>query len=305
MPPSLQPERRELTTVVRRSPDRTTAAFGSMISNVVRLDQPDDCFLRGNCAVKMKCFIMCMVMASLMIGCVRASRVDDLEQQCRRLQYEVDKMKKEKDKGRGEYAEANAALDSVRSEMQALRGEQEQIAFRLDSHIKEYKSWRQAQEGPSSPAEPSGDGSPAEGPRAGAPVSGQDAGASTEPPADEDTLYDTGRQRLNAADYSGARAAFEKMVQLYPKSEQCDNALFWIGETYYREKNFEKAILEYQKIIDKYPKGNKFPAALLKQGLAFKEIRDDVNARLRLKQVIRDFPDSEEAKLAGQRLKEL
>ncbi|MEW6079698.1 MAG: tol-pal system protein YbgF [Thermodesulfobacteriota bacterium] len=246
----------------------------------------------------------CMVAACLMTGCVSASRVDDLEQQCRRLQYEVDKSKKEKDKGRSEYAEVNAGLNSLRSEVQALRGEQEQTAFRLDSHIKEYQSWRQAKEPPSAPATTGPDGAPVVTGDAGS-APGSDAGAPPEAAVDEETLYDTGRQRLNAADYDGARAAFGKMVQLYPKSEQCDNALFWIGETYYREKNFEKAILEYQKIIDKYPKGNKFPAALLKQGLAFKEIRDDVNARLRLKQVVRDFPNSEEAKLAAQRLKEL
>jgi tol-pal system protein YbgF len=94
------------------------------------------------------------------------------------------------------------------------------------------------------------------------------------------------------------------MITLYPKSDQCDNAYFWIGETYYREKSYEKAILEYQKIIDKYPNANKLPGALLKQGLAFKEIKDDINARLLLKQVISDFPDSEEAKIAGKQLKE-
>ena len=54
------------------------------------------------------------------------------------------------------------------------------------------------------------------------------------------------------------------MIQNHPKSSNADNAQFWIGETYYKEKWYEKAILEYQKVIEKYPSGNKAPAALLK-----------------------------------------
>ncbi|MFQ5486070.1 MAG: tetratricopeptide repeat protein, partial [Desulfobacterales bacterium] len=83
-----------------------------------------------------------------------------------------------------------------------------------------------------------------------------------------------------------------------------DNAQFWIGDTYYREKWFEKAILEYQKVIENYPKGNKVPASLLKQGFAFFNIGDKANARLILKELIKKYPQSNETKIAIKKLKE-
>jgi TolA-binding protein len=75
-----------------------------------------------------------------------------------------------------------------------------------------------------------------------------------------------------------------------------------VGETYYREKWFEKAILEYQKVVEKYPTGNKLPAALLKQGFAFSNLGDNANARLILESLIQKYPDSNEAGIAAKKL---
>ena len=82
------------------------------------------------------------------------------------------------------------------------------------------------------------------------------------------------------------------------------NAQFWLGETYYREQWYEKAILEYQKVIENYPDGNKIEASLLKQGLAFFNLGDKANARLILQELIRKHPKSNEAQIARQKVKE-
>ena len=90
-----------------------------------------------------------------------------------------------------------------------------------------------------------------------------------------------------------------------PTSSNADNAQFWIGETYYNEQWFEKAILEYQTVIEQYPKGNKVPAAMLKQGLAFLKLGDQSNARLVLKRLIQYYPKSNEASIATAKLKDI
>ena len=95
------------------------------------------------------------------------------------------------------------------------------------------------------------------------------------------------------------------LIQRFPKSERADNSQFWIGEIYYREKWYEKAILEYQKVIEKYPKGNKVPASLLKQGFAFSNLGDKSNSRLILEELIKKYPNSNEAKIAKDKVKEL
>ncbi|NQT70210.1 MAG: tol-pal system protein YbgF [Desulfobacteraceae bacterium] len=120
-----------------------------------------------------------------------------------------------------------------------------------------------------------------------------------------DKIYKSAKQAFAQSDFETAREEFQQLLQLYPQSPQADNAQFWLGETYYREKWYEKAILEYQKVIEKYPKGNKVPASLLKQGLAFFSLGDKANTRLILTELVKKYPKSNEAKIAKQKLKKL
>ncbi len=139
------------------------------------------------------------------------------------------------------------------------------------------------------------------------------AGPAASKPADlptavtltDQALYDLARKAFDAGKLEEARQVFEDLLRKHPQSKHADNAQFWIGETYYREKWFEKAILEYQKVIEKFPKGNKVPASRLKQGLAFSNLGDKTNARLILRELIKRHPQSNEAKIAGKKLKKL
>jgi tol-pal system protein YbgF len=119
----------------------------------------------------------------------------------------------------------------------------------------------------------------------------------------EDGIYRLAKKAFDQDNLETAREGFQKIIKEYPKSRHADNAQFWIGEIYYREKWYEKAILEYQKVIEKYPKGNKVQSSLLKQGFAFYNIGDKANARLILKELIKKHPKSNEAKVAKQKLK--
>jgi tol-pal system protein YbgF len=137
------------------------------------------------------------------------------------------------------------------------------------------------------------------------PVSGTTSGKQSKHKLSEDDRYRAAKQAYDNGDFNAAREGFQKFIKDYPKSVNADNAQFWIGETYYREKWYEKAILEYQKVIEKYPKGNKITASLLKQGFAFLNLGDKVNARLILSELIKKYPKSNEAKIAERKLKGL
>lgn len=115
-------------------------------------------------------------------------------------------------------------------------------------------------------------------------------------------LYKDAYETFQRGELDGARGKFEAFLKQYPNMELSDNAQFWIGETYYLQKDFEKAILEYEKAISKYPEGDKIPAALLKQGLAFLELGDKINARNLLKRVMDRYPQTEQAEIAKKRL---
>ncbi|GAB6095143.1 tol-pal system protein YbgF [Desulfatiferula olefinivorans] len=118
----------------------------------------------------------------------------------------------------------------------------------------------------------------------------------------ETQLYDEGQSALDKDDFQRARDAFGRLLRDFPKSSHADNAQFWIGESYYREKWYQKAILEYQKVIENYPGGNKVAGAYLKQGLSFFELGEAENARLILNELLKKFPKSGEAGLAKKKL---
>jgi tol-pal system protein YbgF len=118
-------------------------------------------------------------------------------------------------------------------------------------------------------------------------------------------LYTAAKRTYDKGQMGKARRQFEQFLKTYPKSKNADNAQFWIGESYYREKWYEKAILEYQTVIEKYPKGNKVAAAMLKQGMAFLKLGDKTNAGLVWKELEKRFPGSHEAKIAAEKLKKL
>ncbi|MBI5592721.1 MAG: tol-pal system protein YbgF [Deltaproteobacteria bacterium] len=127
------------------------------------------------------------------------------------------------------------------------------------------------------------------------------------PPAkemSENELYAKAKQDFDAKDLETARAGFQEFLKRYPKSAIAGSAQFWVGEIYYQQKWYEKAILEYQKVIENYPKGDKVQFALLKQGLSFYNLGDKSNARLILKELINKYPSSNEAKIAKRKLEE-
>jgi len=121
-------------------------------------------------------------------------------------------------------------------------------------------------------------------------------------PDSEPELYKHAKSLLDQGKTEQARGEFERFLSLFPDSENADNARFWVAESYYRDKWYEKAILEYQAVIENYPKGNKLPAALLKQGYAFEKLGETANSRLILKELIKKFPDTSEAKIARKKI---
>lgn len=117
-------------------------------------------------------------------------------------------------------------------------------------------------------------------------------------------LYMAAYELYKAGKMKDAREAFAAMLNDYPKNEYSDNARFWIAESYYKEDDYEEAILAYEDLIKKNAESEKIPAAMLKQGLAFYALKDPKTGKLILERLIERFPDSEEAKSAKKKLKE-
>jgi tol-pal system protein YbgF len=116
-------------------------------------------------------------------------------------------------------------------------------------------------------------------------------------------LYQQGLDAMKAGEPGKARELFTKFLEQNPKHKLAANAHYWLGETYYSEKNYEQAILEFQEVIKNFPEKDKVPAAMLKQGMAFKEMGDSKSSAYVYKKLVEEFPKSEEAKTAREKLR--
>ena len=122
---------------------------------------------------------------------------------------------------------------------------------------------------------------------------------------DKDSLYASAYKTFKEGNYDKARTEFKNFLNQYPNTEYSDHAQFWIGECYYFEKKFEEAILEYDKVVKNYPKGSKVSSALLKEGFAFLMLGDKTSARAVLQQVINNYPNTSQERMARAKLNEI
>ncbi|MEI7788032.1 MAG: tol-pal system protein YbgF [Chlorobiaceae bacterium] len=120
---------------------------------------------------------------------------------------------------------------------------------------------------------------------------------------DDAALLKEGLERLGKHGLESARESFSALLKTYPKSNLLDQAQFFLAESYFSEKWYEKAILEYQVVIAKYTKSSMRPAAIFKQAVSFEKIGDTVNAKARFKTLVNVYPKSPEAALARKKMK--
>jgi len=78
-----------------------------------------------------------------------------------------------------------------------------------------------------------------------------------------------------------------------------------IGECYFSQKKFDKAIEQFDDLIVTYPLSDKIAAAYWKKGLSFIELKKKDEAIATLTLLVSKYPLEEEAKSAQQKIKEL
>lgn len=116
-------------------------------------------------------------------------------------------------------------------------------------------------------------------------------------------LYDRALKMIREEQkFAEGRELMESFLKRYPQDKLAVNAAYWVGETYYAEKSFEKAILTFEDIIQKHADHPKAASALLKQALAFDATGDKETAKLLFQRVEETFPLSDEAKIAKEKL---
>jgi tol-pal system protein YbgF len=135
---------------------------------------------------------------------------------------------------------------------------------------------------------------PTPAPAPASPASGPTPSRNTE----ADRMFAAALAKLRAGDDGQAALEFTEFVTQYPAHPQAAAAQNYIGDAYYRQREYRQALGEYQKTVDTYTQAAQVSEALLKIGLCQRALGDGARAKTSWEQVIKQFPKSDAARQA-------
>ena len=84
--------------------------------------------------------------------------------------------------------------------------------------------------------------------------------------------YENAIKLLWASKFDEAERELQNLKKIEP-DDLMPNIQYWLGEVYYAQKNFQKAIIAFGEGLEKYPESIKGPDNLLKLGLSFSNLK--------------------------------
>jgi len=125
------------------------------------------------------------------------------------------------------------------------------------------------------------------------------------PDAAAEELYQTSMAALRRGSFATARAGFQELVRAHPRHELASEAQFQIGESYAEAGEVEEALDAYATVLERYADAPKAPTALYRAGVLEMDRGNRNAAREVFSQLTSAYPQSAEAQLAADRLREL
>lgn len=110
---------------------------------------------------------------------------------------------------------------------------------------------------------------------------------------------------IRKGDFEVARVALLDFLGRYPQSGYTSAALFWLGNAQFVGKDYKASMASFQKLLAQDPKYMRVPEALLALANCQLELKDTASARKTLEGLIADYPRSEAADAAKDRLARL
>lgn len=102
-----------------------------------------------------------------------------------------------------------------------------------------------------------------------------------------------------------SRKAFQQVYDSDPSGELADNALYWIGETFFATGDYTTAIKYFRRVTNDYGDQNKAPDAAYKTGVALEKSGDLQLAKQAFEECIKRYPYSTSAASAKQALERI
>jgi len=203
-------------------------------------------------------------------------------------------------------ANSGARLDTMSTQVQGLSDNLEEIKSRLgklNQQLVDLQNSVQSLDAKISGATPA----PATGTATPIASAGSLPSSSSVPAGapSADTLYSNGLRDITSGKYDLARSEFEDYLKYYGETDLASNAQFYLGEIFYKQKQYVDAVAAYDRVLSNYPKSFKLGPARLRKGMALIELGQKTAGVRELREVVKRFPGSDEDRLARAKLKEL
>lgn len=178
-------------------------------------------------------------------------------------------------------------IESLRSELAAVRGQNEQLAKStadiqrlqkdikqgVDERLRKFEPVKVTVEGKEFLVEPA-----------------------------EKSDFEAALTQLRSGEFMTAQNSFSTFIKRYPQSGYYASALFWVGNAQYALRNYRDAVTSFRAVVVADPVHPRAAEALLSTANCQIELKDSKSARKTLEDLIKAYPQSEAASVAKDRI---
>jgi tol-pal system protein YbgF len=174
---------------------------------------------------------------------------------------------------RGEIAKLRGTDEQLTRELTELQRRQRDITQGVDERLRKVEPQKVAVDGMEFSAEP-----------------------------DEKRAYDEAIGFMRTGDFERSASSFNQLMRRWPASGYTASALFWSGNAHYGRKDYASAVASFRSFLAQAPNHPRAPEGMLGLANSQVEMKDVRAARKTLEDLQKQYPTSEAAQAAKQRL---
>lgn len=175
-------------------------------------------------------------------------------------------------------ADFGLEIETLRQELQRLRGQLEETDFRMQKLQQDVQLFKEDVD-----------------------IRFSDGGGAALPES-ADALFKFASDKFDAQDHRLARKGFEAFQTKHPRDKRVPDAIFMVGETFFAQGQWVSAAMEYQKILRNHERTERAGDAAFRTGETFQKLGRCKEARLFWDTVVKDYSRSKFAGQAKERL---
>ena len=118
------------------------------------------------------------------------------------------------------------------------------------------------------------------------------------------SAYKEGLRQYSMRNYDKSIAIFRNLFANYPTHKLASNCIYWIGENYFKKRDYLSAIESFQRVFE-YPNSYKKDDATLMLGRCYHKLGQTEKAKSYFNQLLTSYPESEYVPKARQWLQRI